>query len=173
MKRFETKTLVWAALFTALTTVATMVIQVPSPTGGYLNAGDAIVLLSAFLLGPIWGAVAAGVGSALADILAGYAIYAPATLIIKALMALTAGALLLRAKDKKPLTYAIAASLLAEIIMIVGYFIFTALVLRLAWGALAEIPGNCVQGVFGAVAGTAIFMALMRIPEVKKQFNTI
>ena len=102
MKRFETKTLVWAALFTALTTVATMVIQVPSPTGGYLNAGDAIVLLSAFLLGPIWGAVAAGVGSALADILAGYAIYAPATLIIKALMALTAGALLRRAKSPSP-----------------------------------------------------------------------
>ena len=66
MRNDKIQKLVWAGLFTALTTIATMIVQVPSPLGGYLNAGDAVVILSAFLLGSPWGALAAGLGSALA-----------------------------------------------------------------------------------------------------------
>ncbi|MEG0940650.1 MAG: ECF transporter S component [Oscillospiraceae bacterium] len=170
MANSKVRKLVWAALFTALTTVATMVIQIPSPTGGYLNAGDALVILGAFFLGPVWGALAAGLGSALADIFAGYILYAPATLIIKGLMALVAGIILRKAKDNKRVFPAILGSVLAEIIMIVGYFAFTATFLGVGMGALAEIPGNCVQAVFGATAGTALFFALSRIPYVKENF---
>ena len=82
--------LVYTALFTALTTVATLVIQVPSPMSGYVNLGDAMVLLSAWILGPVYGTAAAGIGSMLADLLSGYAYYAPGTLIIKCLMAFVA-----------------------------------------------------------------------------------
>ena len=88
--------LVLAALFTALTTVMTMVIQVPSPMQGYVNLGDCGVLLSAWVLGPAWGGAAAGIGSMLADLLSGYAHYAPGTLVIKTCMAVAA-ALILRA----------------------------------------------------------------------------
>ena len=82
--------LVLAALFTALTTVMTMVIQVPSPMQGYVNLGDCGVLLSAWVLGPAWGGAAAGIGSMLADLLSGYAHYAPGTLVIKTCMAVAA-----------------------------------------------------------------------------------
>ena len=95
MKDEKTRKLVYLALFTALTTAATMVVRVPSPTGGYVNAGDAVVLLCAFVLGPVPGAVAAGIGSALADIFGSYFLYAPATLVIKGLTALVAGLLIL------------------------------------------------------------------------------
>ena len=64
--------LVLAALFTALTTVMTMVIQVPSPMQGYVNLGDCGVLLSAWVLGPAWGGAAAGIGSMLADLPVSY-----------------------------------------------------------------------------------------------------
>lgn len=170
MKNETTKKIVWAGLLTALTTIATMVVQVPSPTGGYINAGDAIVILSAYLLGPLWGALAAGIGSALADLISGYAIYVPATFIIKGLMALAAAAVLRRAKGEKKLGLAVLGSVTAELIMIAGYFVFTATVLGLGWGALAEIPGNCVQGAFGAVAGTALYIALSRTPYVRDNF---
>ncbi len=170
MKNNKLRKIVWAGLFTALTTVATMVIQVPSPTGGYVNAGDVLVILGSFILGPVWGAIAAGVGSALADLFAGYIMYAPATLIIKGLMALTAGMILRSAKKSNPLPFTILAGITAEIIMIFGYFAFTATLLGYGWGALAEIPGNCVQGVFGVVAGTFLFFALRRIPYVRDNF---
>ena len=92
--------LVLTALFAALGCAATLVLQIPSPTGGYLNLGDAVVILGAFLLGPVYGAAAGGLGPAMADLLSGYAAYVPATLVIKAVMALTAAGLF-RAMRKK------------------------------------------------------------------------
>ena len=91
MKQTPLSRLVMAALFAALTCIATLVIQLRvTPTGGYVNLGDCGVLLSAWLLSTPYAVAAAAVGSALADLVAGYAYYAPATLVIKALMALLA-----------------------------------------------------------------------------------
>jgi len=171
MRNDKIQKLVWAGLFTALTAVATMIVQVPSPIGGFFNAGDAVVILGAFLLGSPWGAVAAGLGSALVDLFSGpYAIYAPATLIIKAMMALAAGAILRSSKKKNSLPIAILGSIVAELIMIAGYFAYESTILGLGWGAIANVPGNSAQGVFGVLAGTALFYALLRIPYVKKTF---
>ena len=85
--------LVSAALLSALCYAATRIIQIPAPMGGYVNLGDCIVLLSGWMLGPWWGFLAAGAGSMLADLLSGYAYYAPATFLIKGAMALLAALL--------------------------------------------------------------------------------
>ena len=69
MTDMKLRKLVLAALFAALCTVMTMVIQVPSPMQGYVNLGDCAVLLSAWVLGPWYGGAAAGLGSMLADLL--------------------------------------------------------------------------------------------------------
>lgn len=91
MEKISVKQLVMTAVFAALTFVATFIIRIPIPvTEGYVNLGDCIVLMSGFLLGPVYGAFAAGIGSAIADLI-GYALYAPATFIIKALTALVSG----------------------------------------------------------------------------------
>lgn len=66
MTDMKLRKLVLAALFAALCTVMTMVIQVPSPMQGYVNLGDCAVLLSAWVLGPWYGGAAAGLGSMLA-----------------------------------------------------------------------------------------------------------
>ena len=81
-KKIVTKKLVLTALMTALTMVSTLFIRLPLPLG-YVQLGDGFVFLSVFLLGPLWGTVAAGCGSALADVF-GYVLYSPATLLIKA-----------------------------------------------------------------------------------------
>ena len=89
----KTLRLVMAALLTAMTCVATMVIKIPiTATGGYINLGDCIVLLSGILLGPLYGGLAAGIGSALADLFSGYVAFAPATFLIKGIMAVIVGA---------------------------------------------------------------------------------
>ena len=172
MKNDSNRKLVWAGLFTALITVATVIIHIPSPTGGYINAGDALVILGALILGPLWGAVAAGIGSALADILSGYVIYALPTLIIKALMALVAGSIISHIHTKKPLIGVIFGGIIAEIIMIAGYFAFSALFLGFGWGAVVDVPGNAIQGAFGVAAGTALYLALIKIPYVRDNYKT-
>ena len=128
MKNDNLFRIVLTAMFAALVCVSTIVIQIPSPVGGYVNLGDALVLMSAFLLGPIYGGAAAGIGSALADLITGYAYYAPGTLVIKLLIAVAA-ALVNRAmiagvpQMKQPLRYAIAG-IPGEIIMVVGYLFY-------------------------------------------------
>ncbi len=88
------KKLILAALFAALSCVATMSIRIPTPgTGGYIHPGDAIVILSGVILGPVWGFLVGGIGSALSDLIGGYFIYVPITFVIKGLVALAAGLL--------------------------------------------------------------------------------
>lgn len=164
MQSQRTGKIVMTALFAALCCVATMVIRIPSPTGGYINPGDAIVLLGALILGPMYGAVAGGLGSAMADALAGYMAYVPATLIIKAAMGLCAGFIFKKLHTRFSI---ILAGVAAEVIMIAGYFVFTAVVLGLGWGALPEIAGNCVQGLFGIIASSLLYKALAKTKYVK------
>ena len=160
------KKLVMAALFAALTTVMTMVIRIPSPMSGYVNLGDCAVLLSAWILGPGLGCAAAGIGSMLADLL-GYPLYAPGTLVVKGLMALVAGWLFLRIKKgglSRRLPALLASGVTGELIMILGYFIYEAapVPVGLGLGALANVPFNLVQGVFGLVAAGILYLALER-----------
>lgn len=162
MKQRKIKRLVLAALFTAMTMVATMVIRIPSPMGGYVNLGDTLVLLSAWVLGPVWGMAAAGLGSMLADLL-GYPPYAAATLVIKALMALLAGGIF-RALGRKgrSLTARLAGALGAEAVMVLGYFAFEGLFLGLGWSAVLNVPANLVQGAVCLVAGVVLAQVLER-----------
>lgn len=152
--------LVVSALMAALTYVATMVIQIPSPMNGYVNLGDCFVLLSGWLLGPWWGAAAGGIGSMLADLLLGYGHYAPGTLIIKGVMALAA-ALIFKAFRKNG-AGALVSGVVAEIIMVAGYFGYAGLLLGKGIGAAASIPGNLVQGAVGLVAGFLLLQVARR-----------
>lgn len=163
MKNNNVRKMVLAALMAALVCVATMVVEIPSPANGYVNLGDCFVLLSAWLLGPWYGAAAAGIGSMLTDLFMGYAYYAPGTLIIKGLMGLLA-AILFRALNKlAPHAARIVSGVAAEAVMVGGYFVYAAFFLGYGVaGAAASIPGNLVQGVVGLVAATALMAMLQR-----------
>ncbi len=152
--------LVLTALMAALCCVATMVVQIPSPMQGYVNLGDCFVLLSGWLLGPWYGFAAGGVGSMLADILLGYAHYAPGTLVIKGLMAMAA-ALILRSMHGSKAGY-LAGGAAAECIMVAGYFGYASLLLGKGLAAAASIPGNLFQGVVGLAAGLALVTLMER-----------
>ena len=157
--------LVMTGVLMALACVATMVIQIPSPTHGYMNLGDCVVLLSGCLLGPVYGAVAGGVGSALADLLSGYAVYVPGTLVIKAVMAALAGILYRRSRKLLPV-----GAVLAELVMIVGYWLYDGFLMGSLAGSAAGIPSNIIQGLFGGVCGVALVAALRRVPQIRKWF---
>jgi len=160
------KRLVIASMLAALSCVATLIIQIPSPTQGYLHLGDAVVLLCGWLLGPLWGALAAGIGSMLADIFSGYALYAPATFLIKAAVAAIA-CLLQRAiaagLKRWQILSLLLSALCAEIVMVLGYFAFEATVVGYGWAALTGVPANVVQASFGIIVGTVLMHILDRI----------
>ena len=165
------RSIVACALLAALACAATMVIRVPSPTGGYMNLGDAAVLLGAFLLGPWYGAVAGGVGSAMADALSGYPVYVPATLIIKAVMAIAAGLVYRALREKSGGT--LIAALIGETPMVVGYWLFDALLLGSFTGSAAGIPSNLVQAGFGVAVSVFLTAALRRSGYVRGKFANL
>lgn len=152
----NTRKIVLAALLAAITCVATMIIRIPTPMQGYLNMGDCIVLLCGWILGPAYGFLAAAIGSALADILAGYMVYAIATFIIKGLMAVAAYYIFkMLAKGTNAVLSRIISAVAAEIIMILGYFLFEGFMYGFA-GSLMNIPANGLQGLFGIIVGTVL-----------------
>jgi uncharacterized membrane protein len=149
----KTKKIVMAALIAALACVATMIIKIPSPLKGYLNLGDCIVLVAGWMLSPAYGFLAAGLGSALADLFSGYVAYAPATFVIKGAMALVVFACMsLLQKQTGKLASQIIGAVLAEIVMVMGYFVFEGFLYGFVPSAV-NIPANAVQGCAGIVIG--------------------
>ena len=162
----KTQRIVTASLLAALCCVATMIIKIPSPLKGYINLGDCVVLLSGWLLSPAYGFAAAGFGSALADVFSGYIVYAPATLVIKGIMAIIAHFCFKSMHNKLGNTPSrIIGGILAEIIMILGYFVFEGFLYGFAPSAV-NIPANGVQGIAGVIIG----IILVKIFEKSKLF---
>lgn len=164
----NTKKIVTAAMLAALTCIATMIIKIPSPLKGYLNLGDCVVLLSGWMLPPLYGFLAAGLGSGLADLISGYIAYAPATFIIKGAMAVAAY-FVFKGLEKRTgnLPARIIGGIIAELIMIFGYYVFEGFLYGFG-PSLVNIPSNAVQGLAGLVIGTI----LIKIFEKSKVLNT-
>lgn len=158
-------------MLTALTTVATIVIQIPTPTKGYVNLGDTIVNISGWLLGGFYGGMAGGIGSALADIITGYAIYAPATLIIKFFMAFACFKVFNACQKKfSTIPSRIISAVVSEIIMIAGYDIFTGFMYSSVQSAIFAIPEFAIQGIMGAMFSVLLYECILkRVPALKRK----
>lgn len=163
------KKLVFSGLFASFVFITIVVIPpIPTPTNGYINFGDSFVNISAWLLGPIYGAAAAGIGSAFADLFLGYTLYAPVTFLIKALMAL-ASFFIFKAfsKHSHGLFARIISASVAEIIMVLGYFAFECILYGFA-GSIIGVPANIIQGVGGVVIAVVLHEAIFcHIPFFK------
>ena len=158
--KLTTKNLALTALFIALCTLVTMFIRIPLPTSGYANLGDAMVLLAAWVLGPVYGALAAGLGSALADLI-GYPIYAPATFIIKFLVAFFAAKLLSRYTDISFIHLCVIGCM-CELIMIAGYYVYDAILLHNILSPALNLPGNIMQAVVGVLVAAFLYRHLSK-----------
>lgn len=153
---FKTKRIVTASLIAAFCCVATILIKIPTPPFGYINAGDVIVLIAGLLLSPFYGFFAAALGSCVADMFLGYFVYAPVTFFIKGLMAVIAHYIYKGAKKKlNNKVSKIIAVLPAEIFMVLGYYLFEGFLYGFI-PSLVNIPLNCIQGFFAIIMGTLI-----------------
>ncbi len=151
--KIKTQQLTMAGVLAALVFVATLFLSVPVGYG-YIHLGDTFVYFCGALLGP-FGALPAALGSMLADLSAGYVIYALPTLIIKGLDALVVALLITllkrrRTEGKLNLLDLIMATAPGGIVMVVGYFL-TELFLYGYGGAAAAVVPNIVQAVGGIV----------------------
>ncbi len=151
------------ALLIGLVALATLVIRIPlSATQGYVNVGDVMIFVSALLFGPKVGFLAGGLGSALADLQAGYAMWAPWTFVIKGLEGAIVGFLGSKAfRSRKVSLNVVLAMVAGASWMAVGYFFAAAYFY--GWAvALIDTPANVIQGSVSIALAIPLLYALRR-----------
>jgi uncharacterized membrane protein len=145
-------------LMTAIVFVLTRAVQVPTPVVGYIHLGDLGVFFSAFAFGPLVGAVAGGLGTALADLTSPYAQWAVFSLLIHGAQGWAAGWLAARFSGTRGL---VAGSAAGIAIVVAGYLLAGTILVGLA-AALTEVPLNLVQATVGAVVAAPLYVAVRR-----------
>lgn len=153
------------AVLTALTTVCTMIIRVPvTPTKGYINLADVAIFFTALTFGPFTALAAGGLGTALADILGGYAQWAPITFFAHGIQGLLIG-LIFRAsgvENRGRMILALVLSFVAGTLVMAGTYFVTGGLMYGFGAAATEIPGNILQNVAGIAVGFPLYLAVKK-----------
>lgn len=171
MKTKNIKKITYAGLMIALVFIATGIIPsipVPGTTGGYIHIGDSMIYVASIMLGWKYGAVAGGLGSALADLVKGYVPWALPTLIIKSLMGMIAGLFANKSnKESQNINYVNARSLTGIIIsgiwMIIGYYFAEVIMVGNFIAPLSSIPYSLLQFAGGIIIAVIVLIPLKNI----------
>ena len=142
------------AMFMALVIIGTLVIKIPTVTGGNINLGDTVIFIAAFLLGGLRGGIAGGIGASLADLLGGHYSFVFATLFIKFAEGLVAGFVFSEIKNKTAASF--SASAVGGAVMVFGYFIYEYFALSPGIALSVFVP-NILQAVICAALTVIIY----------------
>lgn len=161
MRQVDARTVSITAVMIALVTVFTLAIRVPiAPTRGYINLSDVAIYFAAFTFGPWVGFLAGGVGTGLADAIAGYPQWTLISFCVHGLQGLLAGWLFRRAFRGTPAGMAVAWAV-GTVVMVLGYFLAEVGLYGLG-PALVEAPGNLIQNIAGGLVGAPLYWAVRR-----------
>ena len=166
MKKNHTKLMCLSGIFSALVFVITAYLHVPT-YNGYVHCGDGVIFIAACIL-PMPYSVAVGVlGAMLADLLTGFAIWAPGSMIIKGLLVL-----LFTCRSNKIVTKRNLVALLpAALISAAGYYLYEALITGSFTASLSGIPASLVQAAASSIVYVAIGAAMDKYDIKKKMLE--
>lgn len=140
--------------FVVLVTVATMIIPIPVPGGGFFNFGDVMIVFIGLHAGRKAGAIAGGFGSAIADLLL-FPLFAPITLVVKGLEGYICGL-----AHRRSGLWQFILPLAGSVVIVLGYFFGEWALPQLGQAvAIADLPVNIVQAAVGFLGGRALFEA--------------
>jgi uncharacterized membrane protein len=146
-------------MLAALTCVMTVVPRIPIPLG-YAHLGDAVIFLAAIYAGRQEAALAASIGSALADFIGGFPIWMVPTFLIKYIMVIIVWKL--AAGDKRISLRVVLAFILSALWMALGYTVVGALLYGGIAVGLTSTPGLLLEGAVNVVAAVAAGLIVSR-----------
>ena len=163
-------------LMGALVLVGTY-LNIPIPALGdktMIGLGNVFCILSGLLLGPVYGGLAAGIGSFIFDLVGGWASSAPFTLVFKFLMAFVCGLIAYggdkTAKNLKRLIIAAVLGSLTYFVLYIGKSYIEAVLLGNAAGAVQKIliikgSASLTNAVIADVVAIPLFIAIRKALE--------
>lgn len=167
------KNLVLAGLLAAMVCLATSFLQIGIVGGGYVHLGDTIIYLAAALLPTPYAVATAAVGAGVADLMVA-PMWAPFTVVIKSVMAITFTA----KKERLLCGRNVFATVVAGVVCVVGYF-GAEIALLCASGtafsvavtaALAAVPFNGAQALASGICFVVLAVALDKM-NLKKRLQ--
>lgn len=167
----KTKDLVISGLLIAIVCVSTFIgFNVTGTDGGYAHLGNVTLFMIAIVFGKRKGAIAGAFGMGLFDILSPYAIWAPFTFIIRAIMGYIIGSFAwAKGREGNSILWNFIGIFVSAIWMLIGYY-FTEVILYGNWiKAFSSIPGNILQLVVGVTLG----LPLAKLIKKYKMFNNL
>lgn len=163
----STQAIAFTALAAALICVTT-IIYIPVPGGiGYIHIGDSLIFLFSYLLPLPFAVIAAGIGSATADIITGYSIYAVPTLLIKSCMAVIARSFIIN--NAKTINL-LAGFIIGSLFMQVGYLLVEILLFGEAVGVTVFLFG-LIQSIASVPLALLLIKAVRKVPDIERIRN--
>ena len=158
MKKNQVKLKCISGIFTALVFVVTAYLHIPT-YNGYVHVGDGFILLAACCLPTPYAVFVGAVGAMLADLLTGFAVWAPGSMVIKALIAM-----LFTCKEKQIISPKNVWRMIpAAAVSIAGYYLYEVLITGSFAAPLSGIPGSMIQAAASSIVFVAMGLAMDRL----------
>ena len=149
MKQTQVNNLVLTAMFSAVIFVFTYIgIQVPTfgAFGGLTHLGTLVMFLISIKYGKYYGMASAAIGMTMFDVLSPWIAWAPGTFVIRLLAGYVFGLLAESSRGQgTSMKHNIISLMGGGVIIVVGYFLFEALIFNNVATAALSIPGNILQ----------------------------
>lgn len=168
MEKISINKLVVTAVLMALIIVAIFFIKIPIAGTGYVHIADSFILLSAFL-GPLYGFLAGGVGTLLADVLAGYAVYAPWSLVVHGLQGLLMALAIRKMSNLDVKMFFILSFVISTVTVVLGYALAEFVISGSLAIAMATLLPNVLQVAIGSIIGAILFTPFQKILKLSNK----
>lgn len=169
--RSQTFDMVLSAMLIALVFVATVFLNIKLPVtanGGLVHLGTAMLFITSILFGPKKGAIAGAIGMGLFDLISGWTLWAPFTLVARGLQGYVVGKIAWsKGRNGRSIIFNLLATILSVPVMLVGYYICEGILFHNWIVPVASIPGNIVQNVVGILVAIPVCAVLKKVSFFK------
>ena len=167
----KTLDLIMTAMLVALVFIATVFLNIKLPisaNGGLVHLGTAMLFIASILYGPKKGALAGAIGMGLFDLVGGWVLWAPITIVARGLQGYIVGKIAWsNGRKGSSLGFNLIATIVSTPVMIACYYIWEGILYGNWIAPLASIPGDLVQSVLGIMVAIPLCAALKKVPYFK------
>ena len=169
--RTNTTDLIITSMLIALVFVATVLLNIKLPisaNGGLVHLGTAMLFIASILFGPKKGAIAGAVGMGLFDLMMGWTLWAPFTIVARGLQGYIVGKIAWsNGRKGNSYVFNLIGTICSVPVMLAVYYICERVIFGSWVIPLASIPGNLVQIVVGMVIALPVCVVLKKVPIFK------
>ncbi|MGG4267502.1 ECF transporter S component [Peribacillus simplex] len=167
----KTMDLIITAMLIALVFLSTFFLNIKLPIaakGGLVHLGTAMLFIASFLFGPKKAALAGAIGMGLFDIVGGWTLWAPITIVARGLQGYIVGKIAWsKGRNGTSIAFNVIATIVSIPFMLAVYYIGEGILYGNWFAPLASIPGDLVQNILGIIVAVPVCVALKKVPYFK------